>query len=104
MKTLSDVLTFFNNACTIIFVVEAMIMMTALGLQRYWTTPLLAFDGFIVVVSIVEQFMSGGAVLSAFRGFRLLRVFKLATKNEEFRQLLGAIIATVMEMGNFVLL
>ena len=49
--------------------------------------------------------MAGGGAagaVTALRGFRLLRVFKLAKKMESFRTLLTAMVQTLLQMGNFM--
>eukprot|EP00746_Dinoflagellata_sp_MGD_P070983 gnl/MRDRNA2_/MRDRNA2_28979_c0_seq1.p1 gnl/MRDRNA2_/MRDRNA2_28979_c0~~gnl/MRDRNA2_/MRDRNA2_28979_c0_seq1.p1 ORF type:complete len:1603 (-),score=314.70 gnl/MRDRNA2_/MRDRNA2_28979_c0_seq1:143-4951(-) len=46
----------------------------------------------------------GGGAVKAFRGFRLLRIFRLAKKWTSFRVLLKSILETVMSMGNFTVL
>lgn len=50
--------------------------------------------------------MSGGSggALSAFRGIRLLRVFKLARSWTSFRELLHKIVLTVKEITTFSIL
>ena len=57
---------------------------TALGFKAYFFDPFNAFDCIVVLASIIDLFItnllqneSGGAI-TAFRAFRLLRVFKLA--------------------------
>jgi hypothetical protein len=89
-----------------VFTVEFLINIGAMGPWRYWTSPVTAFDGFIVLVSLAELFMGGGGggAVKAFRGFRLLRIFRLAKKWTSFRVLLKSILETVMSMGNFTVL
>lgn len=65
----------------------------------------------VVVLSLVDmgiemsgvEFGTGGA-LSAFRGIRLLRVFKLARSWTSFRNLLAKIFETVKDISNFTVL
>jgi hypothetical protein len=63
------------------------------------------FDGFIVLSSWAEEVLpdsgSGGGALMALRGFRLLRIFKLAKKMKTFRVLLKSMLQTVLSMRNF---
>ncbi|KAF4753309.1 hypothetical protein FOZ63_022940, partial [Perkinsus olseni] len=47
---------------------------------------------------------NGSSVMMALRGFRLLRIFKLAKKWTSFRVLLKSIVHTVNSMGNFCIL
>merc|ERR1719408_20810 len=78
----------------------------AFGVKNYWMNKVCAFDGVIVLSSIMEKFMSdaGGGAVTALRAFRLMRIFKLAKKWTSFRIMLKAIVATLMEMGNFSVL
>jgi len=99
-----DFLHISNVVFCIIFAWEMLIMIIALGPRRYFHDLLYAFDCFIVVVSILELSFSGGSVLIAMRGFRLLRIFKLANKLESFRTLLKSVIGTLKQMGDFVVL
>merc|ERR1719487_2682084 len=60
------------------------------------------FDGLIVFSSWAERFLdNGGGALMALRGFRLLRIFKLAKKMKTFRILLKSMLQTVLSMRNF---
>jgi hypothetical protein len=105
-QALMPTLSTANVIFAVVFIVEMVLLHVALGPKEYWTNKASAFDGFIVVSSIMEFALEGegGSSVLALRGFRLLRVFKLAKKWKNFRVLLKSIVATVMEMGNFVLL
>lgn len=103
-RTMTDVLDTTNTIFSIIFLIEFIVLIVAHGIYRYWTNPVLAFDGLIVLSSMAEMLMKGGSAVTALRGFRLLRIFKLAKKWESFRILLKSIVETVLQMGNFVLL
>merc|ERR1719487_1672217 len=60
------------------------------------------FDGIIVISSWAEIFLdNGGGALMALRGFRLLRIFKLAKKMKTFRVLLKSMLHTVYAMKDF---
>merc|ERR1719238_2710725 len=105
-----DFLDVVNLIFTLMFGMEFVVFNVALGPFRYWTNYMYGFDGVIVISSIMELIMNtisqsgDNSAISALRGFRLLRIFKLAKKWHSFRLLLKAIITTVMQMGNFVLL
>merc|ERR1719191_1490984 len=103
-RQFEDFLDVTNTIFSIIFLIEFIILQAAHGFYRYWTNPVLAFDGFIVLSSLMEMTMKGGSAVTALRGFRLLRIFKLAKKWESFRLLLKSILETVLQMGNFCLL
>jgi len=101
--TMSTFLDYTNYIFTGVFLLEFLVLHVGYGPKKYWTTLVMAFDGLIVVVSIAELFMGGGGggAVKALRGFRLLRVFKLAKKMVQFRILLKAMARTVMSMGHF---
>lgn len=68
----------FLQAFTIVFILEMILKLTALGVKKYVKIPWNVFDGLIVIVSIVDMSMeysnTGGAggVLSVLRIFRLV--------------------------------
>lgn len=104
-KSLQDFLNFMTVSFNIIFIVEFVLMHLALGIRKYWTDYVTAFDGIIVISSIVELIAdSDDGALSALRGFRLLRIFKLAKQWPSFRVLLKSMVQTVLGMVNFCLL
>mmetsp|Transcript_55141 Transcript_55141/g.124132 ORF Transcript_55141/g.124132 Transcript_55141/m.124132 type:complete len:1891 (+) Transcript_55141:150-5822(+) len=94
----------------VIFVIEMFIMLIALGPKGYITNPITAFDGFVVVISIVEVTLNkvqgeGSAGLSALRTFRLFRVMnKLANKWSQLKVLLKAIIFTGFALNYWLIL
>ena len=45
---------------TLAFVVEMLIMLIALGPKGYVMNPVTCFDGFVVIVSIIELVTGGG--------------------------------------------
>eukprot|EP01052_Picozoa_sp_SAG31_P042038 SAG31_NODE_6550_length_1981_cov_1.388417_2_plen_618_part_01 len=97
-STLNDI----NKACTYIFMVECAIKLRGLGFRGYADDPFNLFDGFIVLISVIEFFLpEGGAGTSVFRALRILRVFKLSQSMENFRRVLIAIVNAVPELGNF---
>merc|ERR1712048_1149095 len=84
-----------------IFLVEMAIMLIALGPLGYIKNPATAFDGVVVVLSIVELVVNatsedgGNGFLSALRTFRLFKLMnKLANKVIRVKVLLRAIIQT----------
>ena len=83
-----------------------------LGFRGYTKDHFNIFDGVIVILSTIEiiisysfpnSFVEGGA-LSAFRGFRLLRVFKIARSWTSFQGLLRKIGETLKDIWSFVIL
>jgi hypothetical protein len=102
---LRELLRWTELIFTVAFTAEMAIMLAAVGPRNYVTNPVMCFDGIIVVASLVEMSMDGGGgAIRAMRGFRLLRIFKLAKKWTSFRILLKSMIQTCLSLGNFTLL
>ena len=84
-----------------------------MGFKDYMRDTYNLFDALLVMISLVDfvllnipaisQNGSGGAFL-AFRGIRVLRVFKLARSWKSFRELLHTIFLTVKEITTFSIL
>ena len=81
-----------NDFFTWAFVAEMVIKLIGLGFKEYARDSFNIFDAIIVILSLVDIILSTttssdsqGGTLSAFRGVRLLRVFKLARSWESFR-------------------
>lgn len=85
----TNILEKVNIVFTIIFLVEMIVKMLALGIKNYFKgSAFNTFDALIVFASIIDLFTSNilltsdtessGSVITALRGFRLLRIFKLA--------------------------
>ena len=82
-----------NIAFFCIFTSEMLIKLIGLGIKNYVKEKFNLFDGFIVMMSIIDVIVNyslssdgnaGKSAVSAFRAFRLLRVFKLAKSWEKF--------------------
>jgi voltage-gated sodium channel type V alpha len=74
-----------NIGFTAIFLIEMLIKLTGLGFKGYFREVFNIFDFIVVMLSLLDfgitigiQSNTGGGALTALRGFRLLRVFKLA--------------------------
>ena len=81
-----------NRVLSWIFFSEMVCKLIGLGAKGYVRDRFNIFDCVIVVISTVEEVMgllnidglSSGGAISAFRGVRLLRVFKLARSWKSF--------------------
>ncbi|CAE7267744.1 unnamed protein product [Symbiodinium necroappetens] len=107
-SSVGDVLNYIFN---IVFLLECVILHLALGPLVYWQDNAMAFDGVIVILSVVDILNdlasgaeSGGSAITALRAFRMLRIFKLAKKFPSMKILLSAGVKTLMSMGDFVAL
>jgi len=89
-STLSSVFSDLNTTFTIIFTIEMVFKIVALGLAGYARDKINLFDCFIVVLSLVEMiFLDGGGnkAVSAFRTVRLFRTFRVLRVTKLLRSL-----------------
>lgn len=100
-----------NRIFTWCFIFEMIIKLFGLGFREYCRDQFNIFDAVIVVLSIVDLIVgvllssdSPTGALSAFRGVRLLRVFKLARSWSSFREILAKIIITIKDVSTFSVL
>ena len=108
---LNDLAESLNDVFTYVFIGEMIIKLVGLGFKEYARDSFNIFDAIIVIVSIIdlvlkqaELDMNSAGALSAFRGIRLLRVFKLARSWTSFRDLLAKILVTVKDVSTFSIL
>ena len=92
------------------FLLEMIIKILGLGLREYVRDSFNIFDAVIVLVSCVDVALfysgsgGGGGAISALRGFRLLRIFKLAKSWKKFQDLLKTIIISLVDISAFSIL
>ena len=77
-----------NTVFNLIFTVEMFLKLLGLGFKEYGRDGYNWLDATIVIAAILEMSLSGFKVVTALRGFRLLRVLKLARSWNAFRNLL----------------
>lgn len=111
-----------NAILVLIFTTEMILKLFCYGPKKYISDPSNAFDGVIVVFSIVDLATSppvlfygfsnsashggstdGGGV-SALRSFRLFRVFKLIVKWKSMKLLITRVFKTLIDLANFGIL
>lgn len=87
------------------------IKLIGLGLVGYSRDRFNIFDCLIVIISTVELVIGwttdgggAGGAISAFRGVRLLRVFKLARSWKSFQEILRKILNSLKDISNFSVL
>jgi len=80
-----------NQVFSLIFFLELLIKLVGLGFKGYFSDWFNVFDCFIVIISVADLALTfsgsdnaGGGAISAMRGFRLLRIFKLAKSWKTF--------------------
>ena len=104
-----------NIAFAGIFIIEMVLKMLAVGVKNYFTgSAFNIFDCVIVGTSIVDIFLSNvffsgsssnsGGVITALRGLRLLRIFKLAKNWKRFELLLETLGRTLVDIASFSIL
>jgi hypothetical protein len=98
-----------NVVLTVYFSLEMLIKLAALGLYGYLKDKMNAFDGLVVIASLVELFawaLAGGegGSLSVFRAFRLMRIFKLARRWEELNKIVRTIFKSLYSIAYLSLL
>jgi len=75
---------------TIIFATEMVLKILAFGYKGYVREGYNVFDGVLVIISILDFALSAvetininTSVITVFRSLRVLKIVKLATKNED---------------------
>ncbi|XP_052794035.1 sodium channel protein 1 brain-like isoform X3 [Mya arenaria] len=101
--TFSDVLSVANYIFSTVFILEAVLKLSALT-KHYFKNSWNIFDLVIVVISIFDLTLTNVDGLSVIRIFRLLRVFKLAQSWGTMRLLLSIIMNTLGALGNLTLI
>lgn len=111
-----DILEAINFGLTLVFLIEMILKLLGLGLTEYVKDSFNVFDAMVVVLSVVSAAIAppilifggprneDGASLSVLRSFRLFRVFKLVTRDENMKALLTKIGKTVADMSYFGIL
>ena len=105
------VLDYINFVLSAIFLLEMIIKLIGMGFKFYFKDKFNAFDSFIVAISVVDIALTlsntttnDGGAITAMRGFRLLRIFKLAKSWRELQELLKTIASTIKDVSYFSLL
>lgn len=97
----------FQNTCDLVFFglfgLEMIIKVWGFGLLQYWTNPLLAFEGLITLLGLL-QFASDTNFAQALRVLRLLRIFPLLFKLQGMRRMVKAMGLAMSTALPFVLL
>jgi hypothetical protein len=101
---INDILNIFLNVG---FAIEMIMKVIALGFRGYVADLMNIFDGFIVIMGILEMSLSGqGNVkgLLVLRAFRMLRIFKLARKWKTLKTMLLKLIKSMKAISYLGLL
>lgn len=102
----TEVLRVSNIILTVFFTLEIVIKVHGFGWSRFIVDGFNQFDFLIVVLSVIEVAITESGVrsnsgISAFRAFRLLRVFRLAKDWGQLNRLLDAIAESFRSLTYF---
>jgi Ion transport protein len=115
-ETQTNIIEKVNIMFTVIFALEMIVKMLAVGIANYFKgSSFNVFDCGIVVSSMIDIFLSNfiledssgsssGSAITALRGFRLLRIFKLAQQWKRFELLLETLGRTLVDIATFSIL
>ena len=113
---LNNVTEKINIVFALIFTFEMIVKMIGVGIKNYFKgTAFNSFDCVIVLSSIADIIISdlvfanvsnssSSSVITAMRGFRLLRIFKLAKNWKRFELLLETLGRTLIDIATFSIL
>jgi len=97
-----DIITFFDNAITVFFLIEVIIRFSATAdKKRFFKDGWNVFDTLIVIGSLIPE--GGSGVLLA-RLLRVFRVLRLVSMVPELRLLINALLKAIPRMGYIALL
>lgn len=100
LTTTTDIANFFF---CMVFALEMLLKLIAIGPIEYVSDGFNVFDGVIVIISLVEL-AGGGGGLSVLRTFRLVRVFRLISFLPTLQKQISVMIQTLGEVGSFLLI
>ena len=111
---LQNILDIVNVVFTSLFFFELVVKLVGLGPNSYIRDSYNIFDTIIVTLSIVDvsfsfavnndDSSSGAGAISAFRAFRLIRVFKLAKSWTKLQRLIQMISKSLVDISSFSVL
>jgi len=94
---LTDVSFWSNIVFTVIFALELVLVIIAIGPTAFSKDRFYMMDFVIFSVSIIELCISGSGVVSVFRALRLLRVLKLLRKFKSLRALVQVVLGAIVD-------
>ncbi|KAK2147917.1 hypothetical protein LSH36_529g01024 [Paralvinella palmiformis] len=103
-ETLTLVLEYSNIIFSALFALEMLLKVLAEGPFGYIQNGFNVFDGFIVILSVVELVQGGTGGLSVLRTFRLLRILKLVRFLPALRYQLVIMLRTMDNVATFFML
>jgi len=101
---LLSLLETFDLGFIVIFSLEAILKITALGWSAYTSENWNKFDFAIVLASVAGIFLNGGAGVSVARVFRIGRILRLINKAETLKTLFETLVLAIPSLWNIGLL
>nr|KAG5713418.1 hypothetical protein BaRGS_024966 [Batillaria attramentaria] len=98
---LTEILEYSNIVFCVLFATEMGFKVIAYGAFGYISDGFNLFDGFIVILSMVELAQGGAGGLSVLRTFRLLRILKLVRFMPALRRQLVVMLRTMDNVATF---
>ncbi|XP_068101717.1 sodium channel protein type 2 subunit alpha-like [Hyperolius riggenbachi] len=92
-----------NLIFTAVITAEMVLKIIALHPYYYIQDNWNVFDGFIVILSLLELFLSSSGAITVFRSFRLLRIFQLAKSWPTLNKLLTIIGISLGALANLTI-
>ncbi len=108
--SVSTVTQNMNYFFTMYFLMEMLIKITGLGPRTYVKDGYNVFDCIVTVASLTDMIIAlapnvtSPGVLSVFRCFRLLRVFRLARSWKSLSRIIGVLITSLQSVGWLIVL
>ncbi|XP_022091428.1 voltage-dependent T-type calcium channel subunit alpha-1I-like isoform X3 [Acanthaster planci] len=112
-KTLQDILRYLNYFFTVVFILEAVLKIAALGFKRYIKDRWNQLDMIIIILSIVGIFLEelqtdiipiNPTIIRIMRVLRIARVLKIMKTMKGLRELLAVLMGAIPQVGNLGLL
>ena len=88
-----------NLVLTVVFLVEMVLKVFALGVCFYLQDPFNVVDGITTLLAVVELPLENASFVSVFRAFRLLRVLKLLRNLKSIRKILRVLLSAMKDTG-----
>merc|ERR1719336_3032987 len=89
----------------IIFLLEAILKITAVGWELYWASSWNKFDFIIVIIGIISVLdIFGGVGLNVLRLFRIARILRLINKAKTLKTLFKTLLYSIPSLWNIGLL
>ncbi|CAF1182010.1 unnamed protein product [Didymodactylos carnosus] len=97
---MTQILEYINFGFAVIFLLEMILKLIAMGMFQYIKDPANIFDGLIAIISLTEIYQSN---ISALRAFRMLRIFRLISFLPGIKRQIAIMVKTINDVAVFFL-